>query len=47
VRLKRELRESHGLDVPLRVLKAHIQAAVADALGESRGGSGTGEERER
>lgn len=38
VRLQRELRESEGVDMPLRMLKARIQAAVADALDEARRG---------
>lgn len=32
VRLKRELREAHGVDIPLRVLKARIQVAVSELL---------------
>ncbi len=47
VRLQRELRESDGVVVPLRVLKAHIQSAVADALNEGRSGDfGAGKEKE-
>jgi len=32
VRLKKELLDSAGLDIPLRVLKARVQSAVADSL---------------
>jgi uncharacterized protein (DUF111 family) len=33
VRLKKELLDSSGIDIPLRVLKARVQSAVADSLG--------------
>jgi uncharacterized protein (DUF111 family) len=32
VRLKKELLDSSGIDIPLRVLKARVQSAVADSL---------------
>lgn len=38
VRLQRQLREEHGVEVPLHVLKSSILAAVCVALEESRDG---------
>jgi len=44
VRLKRELRDAHGVDIPIRVLKARIQGLVSELL-EGRA-VGTGSESE-
>lgn len=46
VRLQRELRQSDGVAIPLRILKARIQSAVADALNEGRSGD-FGAEKEK
>jgi len=35
VRLKQELLDSAGVDIPLRVLKARIQSAVTDSIGSA------------
>ena len=39
VRLKRELRDAHGVDIPIRVLKARIQGLVSELLDDRAKGT--------